>query len=222
MKLYEKLLYLDIETAGKYENLNEFKYKDSRGAELFIKRCEKNKKKWPEISCEELYTQKSPLLAEYGQIVCISFAYFQDGKLKKATFSDNEAQIVKKTVDILTNIDKFNLTYICGYNIKRFDIPWLIKKFFQYGYKIPKCLDPNKKPWELNIYDFADMWKNSAIDYCTLDEVSYALNIESPKKILSGDKVHYAYWRGDIDLISRYCEADVQCLIDIAKKIMDE
>jgi len=220
MELYEKLLYFDIETAGKYETLQDFKNEDSRGAALFIKRCEKNKKKWPDKPCDELYLEKCALLPEYGQIICVSLAYYSNGDLKRATYSGDEITIISKIIDILTNIHKKGLA-LCGFNIKGFDNSWLIKKFFQYDLGIPSCLDlMNKKPWELKIYDLSEIWRAGYFNYPTLDEVSWALGINSPKQILSGDKVHETYWNGGIETIKKYCEADVQCLVDIAKKIM--
>lgn len=225
MELYQKMLYFDIETAGKYKSLQDFLNDDPRGAALFIKRCEKNKEKWPDIGCDKLYLEKASLLPEYGQIICASFAYYKeeaDGtiQLRRASYTGTELEILVKTLAILSNINKMNLS-LCGFNIKGFDNSWLIKKFFQHNLPIPDCLNlVGKKPWELNIYDIADIWKAGYFDYPTLDEVSWALGIKSPKQFLSGDKVHKAFWDGEIDKIQKYCEADVTCLVEIAKKIL--
>lgn len=220
MELYKKLLYFDIETAGKYPNLRSFKEADSRGSDLFIKRCEKNKEKWGNKSCEDMYLEKAGLLPEYGQIVCVSFAYYNKDELRQISYTGAEYDILKQTLAILTNINKLNLS-LCGFNIKGFDNAWLIKKFLTYDLPIPDCLNIyNKKPWEMNMYDISEIFKAGYFDYPTLDEVSWSLGVESSKIFLSGDKVHLSYWNGEIEKIRKYCEADVNCLIEIAQKIL--
>ena len=50
---------------------------------------------------------------------------------------------------------------LCGYNIKNFDILQLYKKFIKYDIEMPQCLKLyNIKPWESNIIDIVDLWRN--------------------------------------------------------------
>jgi hypothetical protein len=49
-----------------------------------------------------------------------------------------------------------------------------------------------------------------------------SLGIESSKNMdVTGNKVHDAYWNDDnIDGITKYCERDVEVLIDVIKKLL--
>ena len=52
--------------------------------------------------------------------------------------------------------------------------------------------------------------------------MTQSLGIESSKNMdVTGNKVHDAYWvDGNIEGITKYCERDVEVLIDVIKKLM--
>ena len=72
----------------------------------------------------------------------------------------------------------------------------------------------------MRLIDFSELWKQKFAYTSTFDEVAYELGIESPKSKMDGSEVHSYFWGGKVEDIKDYCEADVNCLMDIYKKIL--
>ena len=228
----EQLFYYDIETAGNYKDLNVCKEKNPREYELFLKKYEKKKEDphWKGTP-EEAYLNNAGLMPEYGRVVCVTIGFFkqEDGeheptyKMVSLT-SDNEKELILKCKKYFDRIQD-NRAKLCGFNIKRFDGPFLVKKFLKYGIKVPENLSTyNKKPWEIDVEDLLDIWSsNSFKDFTSFDEMCKDLDVESPKSDISGDKVHHVYWNVEhgINRIVKYCENDVRALKDCALKLFN-
>ena len=220
---YKNLLYFDIETCGHYKTLEDFKNNDLRGFLLFERKYNRNNidTDW-KLPIEEAYIKKSSLLPEYGKIICISAGIYRNDDIEIISYTGTEYDILKNFNNILIKANR-NQMSLCGFNIKRFDIPWINKKFYQYDIKIPYVISAvNKKPWNFNCVDLIDIWRSNGYENSSLDEVAYALNIESPKQNISGEDVYEYYWDGKISEISKYCKLDVNTCYLIAKKILCE
>jgi hypothetical protein len=226
---YLNNFYFDIETTTLYEDLDDLKINDKRGYNLVIKKIDKRKLRTGEkielhSDYQKAYQEIGPLVPEYGKIVCLSFGYydFKDDKnipVINSIYGDIEKDII---IDIQTLFKKINSSQkpLCGYNIRNFDIPFLVKKFYQYELEIPFVLQQwDKKPWESHLVDLKDVWRTAGSEICTLDEVTYMLGLDSPKRVMSGEKVYEFYWMGDLESIKKYCESDVKACMEIAKKI---
>lgn len=223
---YKNLFYFDIETTSKYKNLLELEKNDKRGYDLFMRKIKRKSvrfidwKKDPDI----VYKEKAGLIPEFGKIVCVSMSYFKHHNIKTKTIcGHNEKEIIKQTYEIFKNINKNTTFGLCGYYIKGFDIPFLNRKMLKYDLDIPQNLKTfNVKPWDMNVYDIAEIWKsNGTLENSSFDEVSYDLNLDSPKNIMSGNDVYKTYWIDEnIEQIEKYCENDVKIVIDMAIKIM--
>lgn len=220
----KNLFFFDIETCGNYSTLDDFRKSDARGAELFEHKYAKKQKKgdWNE-SPQAAYINNSPILCEYGKIICLSMAYInKDGSVAaNSIVNENENELIIEACNVFEKIDEIGLK-LCGFNIKGFDIPWLCKKMYMYGIRPPKCLSMfEKKPWELNILDLMDVWKGTGFEANTFDEVAYSLGIPSPKDgEVNGSSLHSFYWETkNIDAIRKYCERDVKTLVEICKKL---
>lgn len=222
---YKSLFYFDIETVSKYKDINDFKENDNRGYDIFLRKIERKSERFIEwkSDLDIVYANKAPLMPEFGKIVCISMAYFKNEELKlKSIYDHNEENIIIEAQKIFKNIGENTIFNLCGYYIKGFDIPWLNKKFLKYGLEIPKLLKTyNIKPWELNVYDLADIWRTTGtLENSSFDEMLYELNIESPKDDISGNDVNTTYWiDDDLERIKNYCEKDVLAVINATKKI---
>lgn len=222
---YKNLFYFDIETTSKYKNLLELKKNDRRGYDLFMRKIERKSerfsdwKKDPDI----IYKEKAGLIPEFGKIVCVSMSYFKNDELKtKSVYGHDEEDIIKQTHKIFENINNNTTFGLCGYYIKGFDIPFLNRKMLKYDLYIPQNLKTfNIKPWDMNVYDLSEIWRsNGTLENSSFDEVSYELNLDSPKEIMSGDGVYETYWIDkNLELIKDYCENDVKVSIDISIKI---
>jgi len=219
---YKNFFYLDIETTSKFSSIFDLKLDDERGYELFIKKCESMKKFDPEWNkpADELYIEKAPLLPEYGRIICMSFGMFTDEKKNIMTIvEDDEEVLLRRVAKIITRAGQSKRP-ICGYNLKIFDIPWIIKKMYKYEIYVPLNLNFTiLKPWEINVFDIADIWKGIGKSISSLDEVLYDLEIPS-KKIIKGEDVQEFYWtKKDTKTIVAKCENDVNNIIQIAEKL---
>ncbi|MCK9574570.1 MAG: ribonuclease H-like domain-containing protein [Candidatus Pacearchaeota archaeon] len=221
-----KLFYWDIETAGKYSDFNSFSKNDERGAHLFEGKVKRKQKQNPNDlqwtgTVDECYQKNASLIAEYGRIVCISYAYYNtDGSLKLGSIkNEDESLLIKEAKKVFDQVHSVNLT-LCGYNIKSFDIPWVFKKMCMNGIVPSGNISTyNKKPWDITCLDLMEFWKSSSYESVTFDEMAYSLGVPSPKSEMDGTMVHAYFYAGRINDIVKYCEADVMALVNAAHAI---
>ena len=195
-----KPLFFDIETAG---SSKDFYFLTPEMQEAW-----KISKKTPED-----YANECSLTPEFGQVVCCTFGYEKDGNLVITT----ETNIFE-----IHRLFKLSSSFTpCGWNIKGFDIPFLNKHFLKNGLKIPAILSTyNKKPWEVNILDLQEIWKQNGFNSCKFNSACVFLGIETPKDDIDGSQVHDAFWNGEIERIKTYCEKDVISLHKMYNKII--
>lgn len=225
--IYHDCLFFDIETAGKYPTLEIYKEKDLRGHDLFVKLYKKrhgeNAKGWGSDTPEEAFLKQCGFHSEYGIVICMSFGIIQGNELRVKSLIGDEAQMIKKAASVFADASKKN-KFLCGYGIKGFDIPYLIKKFYQYGVEIPSCVNLfNKKSWDIKMYELADIWNSGRhASWAGLDEVAYLLNVETSKGVIDGSQTHDYFWnKGEIETIKTYCEADVRVAYEVFRKMVD-
>lgn len=222
---YGELIYFDIETVGKYPNLETLKSNDVRGYDLFMNKVERRSTSgssdWtgdPNI----IYIKKAGIMPEFGKTVCVSIATATKGNVKIISCYDHdEEKIMKKAQSIFSDANK-TLYQLCGYYIKGFDIPWMNKKLLSYDLVIPRILKTfDIKPWDMPVFDLSEVWRSiGTLETSSFDDMLYCLNIQSPKYDMCGKEVHTSYWeRGELERIKTYCEHDVLSCVEAAKKI---
>lgn len=232
------LLFFDLETSAEYATFDQLMENNPRKAELWKAKREKSMKKdtrWEELSVEESYSEIAPLHAEFGRIVCGSFCYLttasiDGGKMiwmgKMKSFYDTDAsetsevdQVLKPISELLYNIDRAGKSMrLCGHNIKKFDIPWLVKRMVMNKVNVPVQLQTwGKKPWEVTHLDTGELWSLGNWDgYVTLDLLSCSLGVPSPKADMKGEYVGKTFWEeSNYEKIKVYCEEDVKCVARI-------
>jgi predicted PolB exonuclease-like 3'-5' exonuclease len=115
--------------------------------------------------------------------------------------------------------------YLCGHNLKNFDIPMLAKRMVINGLLPPSILPSyDTKPWEIKAIDTKEIWQfGSYTSIGSLDLMCTCMNIPSPKEgEITGEKVHDSYWiDGKLKEIAEYCERDVKVLVDVIKKLKE-
>jgi len=214
IKMYKDLFYFDIETTSEYPNFMDM---NAEGRNIFTKRLTD-----PSANIENFYIENAPLLPEFGKIICMSFGvYDTEGVIQiRSVIDDDEEKLIQKIKGVFDRVSKTNKR-ICGFRIKSFDIPWIVRKMYKYNIDIPLSLNFNGlKPWEILVTDIYDIWKNGSNLGASLEEVTYALGIENPKSTLDGKKIYDYYWnRKDKESIMKYCEGDVKGVMDVAKKL---
>lgn len=224
---YKEFVYIDIETAGKYPDLNTLKENDIRGYDLFLRKIDRKGVQFVDWKDDpnNVYLKKASLIPEFGRLVCVTMAIVNNNDEIKmiSSIDDDENILIKKVQKTLMNFSNKSSYGLCGYYIKGFDIPWLNRTLLKYDLEIPKLLKTfATKPWEMNMIDLAEAWKsNGTVESTSFDEMLYMLGIESPKTVIAGKDVHNSYWvEQNIEKIKTYCEADVMSCVKAGKKII--
>ena len=217
------VLFIDIETVSQYESFDKL---TARQQELWRKKITQTqwfKSEYEKSSAEiiaQSYSKRAGIYAEFGKIVCISVGYieFKGRQIHsfrlKSFFSDDEPNILDEFVSILTEHYCDPKThYLCGHNIKEFDIPYLCRRLIINKIKLPKIINvAGQKPWQVSQFiDTLEQWKfGDYKNYTSLDLIANSLGIPSPKIDLDGSQVNSVYYQdGDLRKIVRYCERDV-------------
>jgi hypothetical protein len=226
-----KLLYFDLETISQFSSLEDLKEYNPRLYDCWKKREDYYRKSYPDLkdlTSNEIYMDKSPLEAEFGRIVCASFAVLEDnGEKRFMSFcSDNEIEILESCKKILINTEHKGFR-MCGHNVKSFDVPYLGKRMIYNKITPPPSLMvSNKKPWEINILDTTELFSFGNYmqgRYLGLELLTCSLGVESPKVEMEGAKVNSTYWtEKDLDKIKKYCELDVDSVIEVLASVSVE
>ena len=225
-----RILFLDIETVGLEKDHTSCVEKHPRIAEQFEKYFDWFLKRFPEDQLIEddqknkVFSTRCALVPEFAKIVCVSVAFvLENGEVRKQTFSGHdEKQLLTDCQKLLDRCGKLDF-YLCGHNLKNFDIPMLAKRMVINGLLPPSILPSyDTKPWDIKAIDTREIWQFGAYTAIgSLDLMCASMDVPSPKDgEVTGDKVHHAYWNLDkLKEISEYCERDVNVLIDIIKKL---
>ena len=228
-KTLKNVLFLDIETVPQFQNytdLSEIKRKLwFRKSKQFLK---DRSHELTEDLAAQFYQEKAGIFAEFGKIVCISIGYLSKQKraglkLRIKSLSGEEDQILQSLNSILNaHYDDLDRDYLCGHNIKEFDVPFICRRNIVHGNKLPRLLNiASKKPWQLqHLLDTMELWKfGDYKNYTSLALLADTLNIPSPKDDIDGSMVGHVYWEEkDLERIVTYCEKDVVTVAQIALK----
>jgi hypothetical protein len=224
-----KILFFDLETIGITKDFDELSEKYPELKKQFLNYFDWFIKRFPEdkdLSPEQVFVNRAALVPEFTRIVCASFAFVTpDGKTHIQTFSDkDEKKLLRNINDLMNKVFKMDF-WLCGHNIKMFDIPMLLKRMVINGIK-PSPLLPNydTKPWEIKAVDTLDIWRmGNNFGLASLELMCAAMGVPSPKEgEVTGNRVHEAYYEYDqLDLIVEYCERDVLVLIEVIKKFKE-
>jgi len=231
-----KILFLDIETVGLCRNWEGCKENHPNIAEQFVKYFDWFLKRFPEDNVEtdgleeelqkmnDVYEKRSALVPEFAKIICVSMAFMTKDGIKQQTFSNHdEKQLLMDVRDLLDRCHKLDF-YLCGHNLKNFDIPMLAKRMIINGIMPSKILPSyDTKPWEVKAIDTKEIWQyGSYTSIGSLDLVCSTMGIDTPKDgPIHGGNVHEVYWNNQsrLDEISDYCEKDVKVLVDFITKL---
>ncbi len=225
------ILLIDIETAPtspSFEHLSDLekglwthksKYLISRLPEADQKDILKN-----------MYLEKAGIFAEFSKIICISVGLMIPKKKcvrvrLKSFFGDDEKKILESFSELMDKyFNKLSKNYICGHNIKEFDIPFICRRMVKYQMDLPKLLDiVGLKPWETkHILDTMQLWKfGDYKNFTSLNLLAYVLDLPSPKNDMDGSMVGEVYWKNqDLERIVKYCESDVLSVAAILGKFL--
>ena len=222
-----KFLFLDIETVGCESNWENFKKYKKELSFQFEHIQDNLRKRFPEEAdtpIDQLFVNRAALVPEFLKIVCVSVAFvMDDGTIKLQSFhSEDEGKLLLDVQKLLNRTGDLGF-FLCGHNVKGFDIPTLAKRMMMYGLEPPKLLPSyDTKPWEVKAIDTKDIWQYGGYgQFASLELMCVCMGVESSKNTeVTGNRVHEAYWIDkNIEGIVKYCEKDVVVLIDIIKKL---
>lgn len=222
-----KLLFLDIETVGIQPEWESLEKNRPELAFQFRNYFDWFQKRFPEDAdkgVEQMFVNRAALVPEFAKIACISVAFVTEkGETKIQSFSDtDEKKLLIEVQKLLRRVGELGF-FLCGHNVKGFDIPMLAKRMIMNGLLPPKILPGHDtKPWEIKALDTKELWQYGGYgSIASLELMCVCMGVESSKNMeVTGNKVHEAYWiKKDIKGIVEYCEKDVLVLIDVIKKI---
>jgi predicted PolB exonuclease-like 3'-5' exonuclease len=223
----DHILFIDIETVGVSSTYDQFcvdypelcfQYKNYY--DWFQKRFAED----AHLDLGEMFNKRSALVPEFARIICVSVAFVDPkGELRKQTFFNSDEKVLLKEVNsLLDKVNKLNFI-LCGHNLKNFDIPMLAKRMIINGIRPSHMLPTHDtKPWEIKAIDTKEFWQYGQFGaISSLELMCVSLGVPSSKTMeVTGDSVHRAYWFDEkYDQIKEYCEKDVECLVDVIKKI---
>ena len=223
----EKLLFIDIETVGVQPDWESLKKSNLELSFVFENYIDWFQKRFPEDADKpvgQMFVNRAALVPEFARIACVSVAFVTDkGETKVQSFSnENEKDLLQDVQKLLRRVGELGF-FLCGHNVKGFDIPMLAKRMIINGLLPPKILPGHDtKPWEIKALDTKELWQYGGYGtIASLELMCVSMGVESSKNMeVTGNKVHEAYWTNkDIKGIVEYCEKDVLVLIDVIKKI---
>ena len=219
-----RTLFIDIETVSEKANYNDL---DDNFRKLWAKKSGLITRE-QDLSEEDIaksYNDKAGIFSEFAKTVVISVGFLrkegQQNILRLKSFKgDDEKEVLTGLINLLNKgfNDPLN-SFLCGHNIKEFDIPFLCRRMMIHGLEIPDIIQvAGKKPWETKQFiDTMELWKfGDNKNYTSLNLLAAVLGIPSPKDDIDGSEVGNVYWKeGDLDRISAYCQKDVKTVVQV-------
>ena len=220
------LLLIDIETVPQSEDFNLL---PPEWQTLF---ADKISKTVPDsISPEESYKKRAGILAEFGKIICISTAFFQENDNKelclkmKSISGDDEIAVLRSFSALCDKMYKYNKNFqFAGHNIKEFDIPYICRRLMIDQLPLPEYLQlSDKKPWETKMFDTMNWWKfGDNKNYVSLHLLASVLGIPTSKTDIDGSMVQDVYYKEkNLQRIVDYCQRDVVVTANIILRFMN-
>lgn len=231
-KILKNTLFIDIETVSvtaTFEELGE----DMQT--LWAKKANKFKIDRSEEMTSEMaasfYSEKAGIFAEFAKVACITVGYLSNTKgepmeLRLKSFWGEEKDLLEEFTDMLDkHYDNPDEHFICGHNIKEFDIPFLCRRCVVNGLDLPRLMNvAGKKPWQIgHLLDTMELWRfGDYKNYTSLALLAGTLGIRSPKDDIDGSMVGSVFWEeDDIDRIVTYCEKDVVTVAQVVMRFSD-
>jgi len=229
----DRILYLDIETVSQFQNYDQIPdamkplWKQKAGR--FAKQMDEE---WTEDLAARLYSEKAALYAEFGKIAVISVGFATKGddgySLKLKSFASTDEMEVLKGFSALISkhYNNPNKQFLCGHNIREFDIPFLCRRMIISGIKLPEMIDvTGKKPWETKHFvDTMELWRFGEYrNYSSLNLLAHVLDVPTPKDDIDGSDVGRVFWEeNDLERIAVYCEKDVATCARVLFRLQGE
>ncbi len=191
-----KILYFDIETVPTDKALQENGLLDAQ------------------IKLDEAETiKKLSLSAVTAKIICLCYMIEPSVSGTIEVLQGEETDIIKGFWKIVPDCNLF-----VGHNILDFDMRFIYQRSVIHNIKPSRDI-PFTRFRNAPIYDTMQEWSKWGREHASLDTLSKALGIPSPKENLDGSKVYPYYRAGKLPEIIEYCKRDVASVRAVYKRL---
>jgi hypothetical protein len=223
----ERVIFFDIETVSQYPSLAEV---PEAWQPYWAERAARREIADRYETSEDAYAGRAAIFSEFGKICCISVGilHTKGGKraLRVKSYADEDERALLQ--DFLIGLEamaKKGFIFLCGHNIREFDVPYICRRLLINRMAIPPLLDfAGKKPWEVkHLIDTLELWKFGDFkSFTKLNLLCALFEIPSPKEDMDGSQVGPAFWEGRLEEIAHYCEKDVLAVTQLMLRWQDE
>ncbi|MET0583342.1 MAG: ribonuclease H-like domain-containing protein [Candidatus Binatia bacterium] len=191
-----KICFLDIETVPTDRSLQE------------------NGLLEPQIQLDEAeLLKKLSLSAVTAKIICICYAIEPPVDCEVQALQGAETEIINAFWKLAADCNLF-----VGHNILDFDLRFIYQRSIIHQIKPSRDL-PFARFRNAPIYDTMQEWSKWGREHASLDTLSKALSIPSPKESLDGSKVYPYYRAGKLAEIIEYCKRDVDSTRQVYRRL---
>lgn len=191
-----KILYFDIETVPTDQSLKEYGLLE---AQIQIDEAE--------------IVKKLSLSAATAKIICLGYAIEPSLTNTVDVLEGEETDIIKNFWKLAADCNLF-----VGHNILDFDLRFIYQRSVIHQIKPSRDI-PFSRFRNAPIYDTMHEWSKWGREHTSLDALSKALGIPSPKENLDGSKVYPYYRAGRLGEIIAYCKRDVDSVRQIYHRL---
>lgn len=191
-----KIFYFDIETVPTEKALQENGLLD---AQIKLDEAE--------------IIKKLSLSAVTAKIICLCYTIEPSVSGTIEVLQGEETDIIKGFWKIVPDCNLF-----VGHNILDFDMRFIYQRSVIHNIKPSRDI-PFTRFRNAPIYDTMQEWSKWGREHASLDSLSKALGIPSPKENLDGSKVYPYYRAGKLPEIIEYCKRDVASVRAVYKRL---
>lgn len=166
-------------------------------------------------SLREKHWENFDFMPEFHKILTICIGKIDlDGSIVTRSIDGTEIEIIWQFLDMIRS------NVLCWFNIKWFDIPFIVKRALHHGFVIPGSLKLfGKKPWDMeNMLDLYEVYKHTGYKSGSLDTICKFLSIPTPKQWIDGSQVQKFHDEWKDGEIVTYCMNDVEATIRVYEK----
>jgi predicted PolB exonuclease-like 3'-5' exonuclease len=191
-----KTIFLDIETVPTDLSLQENGLFD---AQILLNEAE--------------LIKKLSLSAATAKILCVCYAIDPPPDSPVQVLQGEETDIIKNFWKLVMDCNLF-----VGHNILDFDLRFIYQRSVIHQIKPSRDL-PFARFRNAPIFDTMHEWSKWGREHVSLDSLSKALSIPSPKESLDGSKVYPYYRAGKLAEIIEYCKRDVDSTRQVYRRL---
>ena len=168
----------------------------------------------PQIQLDEAeLLKKLSLSAVTAKIICICYAIEPPVGCEVQALQGAETEIINAFWKLAADCNLF-----VGHNILDFDLRFIYQRSIIHQIKPSRDL-PFARFRNAPIYDTMQEWSKWGREHASLDTLSKALSIPSPKESLDGSKVYPYYRAGKLAEIIEYCKRDVDSTRQVYRRL---